>query len=150
MLLYHVDEATQRTFAAPFLVAHPQLALPPKQLPSPTQPCPVKPFLPWAAHPHSRPCRLGSSRPGTLPLKPPERCAKEQRSGHFFLSMYRVQTFLFLYSFSTSREFHLLRAPSGDGETGRTGAHCLCACVCVNHNGFELVDVTLCCSLRSS
>ena len=32
----HVDEATQRTFAAPFLVAHPQLALPPKQLPSPT------------------------------------------------------------------------------------------------------------------
>ena len=32
----HVDETTQRTFAAPFLVAHPQLALPPKQLPSPT------------------------------------------------------------------------------------------------------------------
>eukprot|EP00964_Phaeocystis_antarctica_P032494 scaffold18404_cov58-Phaeocystis_antarctica.AAC.2 len=43
-------------------VAHPQLALPPKQLPSPTQPCPVKPFLPWAAHPNSRPCRLCSSR----------------------------------------------------------------------------------------
>eukprot|EP00964_Phaeocystis_antarctica_P054000 scaffold31724_cov59-Phaeocystis_antarctica.AAC.1 len=64
-LLYHVDVTwtrPQRTFAAPFSVAHPQLALPPKQPPSPIQPCPVKPFLPWAAHPNSRPCRLGSSR----------------------------------------------------------------------------------------
>eukprot|EP00964_Phaeocystis_antarctica_P011896 scaffold6563_cov70-Phaeocystis_antarctica.AAC.4 len=29
----------QRTFAAPFQVAHPQLALPLKRLPSTTQPC---------------------------------------------------------------------------------------------------------------